>query len=129
MGVGGRACYVFISASSGKNINWTPAVLHAAGRSGLPAAGEGLGLRRVNFGHDPVAKFNALCPQRGSKELKPLVMKPELPTDQKSQEDKSKENPASSHASAAQMSRACFRKFLSYFAGDMAPFAKWMKST
>lgn len=52
-------------------------------------------------------------------------MKSELPTEQ---EDKPEENPESSDASAAQKSRARFRKFLSYIAGDMAPFGKWMES-
>uniref|UniRef100_H3DD79 Solute carrier family 14 member 2 n=1 Tax=Tetraodon nigroviridis TaxID=99883 RepID=H3DD79_TETNG len=48
-------------------------------------------------------------------------MKPELPAQQRSQEDQPKESPA------AQTFRARFRKFLSYFAGDMAPFGKWME--
>lgn len=56
-------------------------------------------------------------------------MKPEVPTVQKSQEDKPKESPVGPDASAMQTFRARFRKFLSYFAGDMAPFAKWMEST
>lgn len=52
-------------------------------------------------------------------------MKSELPPEQ---EDKPEDNPARSEASAAQKSRTRFRKFLSYFSGDMAPFAKWMES-
>uniref|UniRef100_A0A674N123 Solute carrier family 14 member 2 n=1 Tax=Takifugu rubripes TaxID=31033 RepID=A0A674N123_TAKRU len=45
----------------------------------------------------------------------------ELPTEQ---EDKPEEG---SGGPATQTSRARFRKFLSYFAGDMAPFGKWME--
>lgn len=56
-------------------------------------------------------------------------MKPELPSEQKSQEDKPKETPVRPGASTTQTFRARFRKFLSYFAGDMAPFGKWMEST
>ncbi|CAG07855.1 unnamed protein product [Tetraodon nigroviridis] len=55
-------------------------------------------------------------------------MKPELPAQQRSQEDQPKESPVRPDASAAQTFRARFRKFLSYFAGDMAPFGKWMES-
>uniref|UniRef100_H3DD80 Solute carrier family 14 member 2 n=1 Tax=Tetraodon nigroviridis TaxID=99883 RepID=H3DD80_TETNG len=54
-------------------------------------------------------------------------MKPELPAQQRSQEDQPKESPVRPDASAAQTFRARFRKFLSYFAGDMAPFGKWME--
>lgn len=53
-------------------------------------------------------------------------MKSELPTDQ---EDKPEENPVRSDSPTMQTSRARFRKFLSYFAGDMAPLGKWMEST
>lgn len=52
-------------------------------------------------------------------------MKSELPTEQ----DKPEENPVRSDGPATQTCRARFRKFLSYFAGDMAPFGKWMEST
>lgn len=52
-------------------------------------------------------------------------MKSELPIEQ---EDKPEENPVRSDASAVPKSRARFQKFLSYMAGDMAPFGKWMES-
>lgn len=55
-------------------------------------------------------------------------MKPELPSEQKSQEEKAKQSPATPEASAVQTCRARLRKFTSYFAGDMAPFGKWMES-
>lgn len=55
-------------------------------------------------------------------------MKPELPSEQKPQEDKAKESPVSPGASAAQRCRARLQKFTTYFAGDMAPFGKWMES-
>lgn len=53
-------------------------------------------------------------------------MKSKLPSEQ---EEKPEENPVRSDGRTAQTSRDRFRKFISYFAGDMAPFGKWMEST
>lgn len=49
-------------------------------------------------------------------------MKSELPTEQEDKPEVRSDSPAT------QTSRARFRKFLSYFAGDMAPLGKWMES-
>lgn len=54
-------------------------------------------------------------------------MKPKMPTEQSSQEEP-KETAVKPDASTARTLRVCFQKFLSYFAGDMAPLGKWMES-
>lgn len=57
-------------------------------------------------------------------ELQPLMAQPKMP----SKDDQSQDNGQPAGVTRRQRAKACVLKGLSYFAGDMKPFAKWMEN-